>query len=67
MLSQSGAILRGTWHTSRGKVEPDDTVTGRVDGNVVTLWRFIGDNRQSFALTLSPDGDRLDGFGDGFF
>jgi hypothetical protein len=66
-ITQSGPILRGTWHTSRGKTEPDDVVTGRVDGNTVTLWRYIGDNRQSFALTLSPDGERLDGFGDGFF
>jgi hypothetical protein len=67
VIHQSGAIFRGTWHTSKGKVEPDDTVTGRVDGNTVTLWRFIGDNRQSFALTLSSDGTRLDGYGDGYF
>src|SRR5580658_698923 len=67
VLRQSGPTFSGTWHTSRGKVEPDDDVTGRVDGNTVTLWRFIGDNRQSFVLTLSADGNRLDGFGDGFF
>src|SRR5580658_8829273 len=67
VLRQSGPTFSGTWHTSRGKSEPDDAVTGRVDGNTVTLWRFIGDNRQSFALTLSADGSRLDGFGDGFF
>ena len=67
MIHQSGSIFRGTWHTSKGKVEPDDDVTGRIDGNTVTLWRYIGDNRQSFALTLSADGNRLDGFGDGFF
>jgi hypothetical protein len=66
-IHQSESIFRGTWHTSRGKSEPDDTVTGRVDGNTVTLWRFIGDNRQSFDLTLSPDGNRLDGFGEGYF
>jgi hypothetical protein len=67
VIHQSGPTFRGTWHTSKGKVEPDDQVTGRVDGNIVTLWRFIGDNRQSYVLTLSPDGNRLDGFGDGFF
>src|SRR5579872_435634 len=67
VILQSGPIFRGTWHTSKGKVEPDDVVTGRIDGNTVTLWRFIGDNRQSFTLTLSADGNRLDGFGDGFF
>jgi hypothetical protein len=67
VIHQSGPTFRGTWHTSKGKVEPDDQVTGRLDGNTVTLWRFIGDNRQSFTLTLSADGDRLDGFGEGFF
>jgi len=67
VLRQSGDIFRGTWHTSRGKSEPDDEITGRVDGNTVTLWRFIGNNKQSFVLTLSADGNRLDGFGDGFF
>jgi hypothetical protein len=67
VLRQTGPILRGTWHTSKGKTEPDDQVTGRLDGNTVTLWRFIGDNRQSFVLTLSADGNRLDGFGDGYF
>jgi hypothetical protein len=67
VLHQSGPTFRGTWHTSRGKSEPDDDITGRVDGNTVTLWRFIGDNRQSFVLTLSADGNHLDGFGDGFF
>jgi hypothetical protein len=66
-LHRAGSTFQGTWHTSRGKVEPDDTVSARVDGNTVTLWRFIGNNRQSFVLTLSPDGRRLDGFGDGFF
>ena len=67
VIQQSGPIFRGTWHTSKGKSEPDDIVSGRVDGNTVTLWRFIGDNKQSFSLTLSADGNRADGFGDGFF
>ncbi|HVO97693.1 MAG TPA: hypothetical protein VMT15_06480 [Bryobacteraceae bacterium] len=67
VIHQSGDTFSGTWHTSKGKVEPDDQVTGRISGNNVTLWRFIGNSRQSFALTLSADGNRLDGFGDGFF
>jgi hypothetical protein len=67
VLRQSGDILQGTWHTSRGKDEPDDAVSGRVDGNSVTLWRFIGNNKQIFVLTLSENDNRLDGFGDGFF
>jgi hypothetical protein len=67
VLRPSGSTFQGTWHTSRGKSEPDDVVTARVDGNTVTLWRFIGNNKQSFVLTLSADGNRLDGFGDGFF
>jgi len=67
VLRQSDSTYRGTWHTSKGKSEPDDEVTARVDGNTVTLWRFIGNNRQSFTLTLSADGNRLDGFGEGFF
>ena len=67
VIHQTGPTFRGTWHTSRGKSEPDDEVTGRIDGNTVTLWRFIGNNKQSFILTLSADRTRLDGFGDGFF
>jgi hypothetical protein len=55
VLRQSGPTFGGTWHTSRGKSEPDDQVTGRLDGNTVTLWRFIGNNKQSFVLTLSAD------------
>jgi hypothetical protein len=67
VLRQSGEVLQGTWHTSRGKDEPDDAVSGRVDGNTLTLWRFIGNDKQVFVLTLSEDGNRLDGFGDGYF
>jgi hypothetical protein len=66
-LSQSGSTLQGTWHTSSGKSEPDTPVTGSVEGAAVTLRRSLGPNQQSYALTLSADGNRLDGFGDGFF
>jgi hypothetical protein len=65
-LRQSGSKVTGTWHTSKGKFEPDSSVAGHVDGNTVTLTRFIGDN-QHYVLTLSSDGHRLDGFGDGWF
>ncbi len=66
-LQQSGSTLQGTWHTSSGKSEPDTLVTGSVDGAAVTLCRSLGPNQQSYALTLSADGNRLDGFGEGFF
>ena len=66
-LRQSGSTLQGTWHTSSGKSEPDTFVTGSVDGAAVTLCRSLGPNQQSYALTLSADGNRLDGFGEGFF
>jgi hypothetical protein len=66
-LRQSGSTLQGTWHTSSGKSEPDTPVTGSVDGAAVTLRRSLGSNQQSYALTLSADGNRLDGFGEGFF
>ena len=66
-LSQSGSTLQGTWHTSSGKSEPDTPVTGSVDGTAVTLSRSLGDNQQNYTLTLSADGNRLDGFGEGFF
>jgi hypothetical protein len=67
VLRADGATYRGTWHTSKGKSEPDDEVTARVDGDTVTLWRFIGTNKQNFTLTLAADGNRMDGFGEGFF
>lgn len=66
-LCQSGSTLQGTWHTSSGKSEPDTVVTGSVDGTAVTLRRLLGSNEQSYALTLSADGNRLDGFGEGYF
>jgi hypothetical protein len=65
-LRQTGSTITGTWHTSVGKIEPDDPLAGRVDGHTVTLTRFVGNN-QTFVLTLSVDGNRLDGFGDGYF
>ena len=66
-LRQSGSTLQGKWHTSSGKSEPDTEVTGSVDGAAVTLQRSLGSNQQSYALTLSADGNSLDGFGEGYF
>ena len=60
VLRQSGSAITGTWHTSIGKSEPDSPLTGRVDGKTVTFTRFVGNN-QTFVLTLSADGNRLDG------
>ena len=67
VLRQSGSALQGTWRTSSGKSEADTPVTGSVDGTAVTLRRSLGSNQQSYSLTLSPDGNRLDGFGEGYF
>jgi hypothetical protein len=66
-LRQSGSKVMGTWHTSKGKVEPDSSVHGRIEGNAVKLTRFIDGNQQTYVLTLSTDGNQLDGFGDGWF
>jgi hypothetical protein len=66
-LRQSGSTLQGTWHTGSGKSEPDTLVTGSVDGAAVTLTRSLGPNQQTYALTLSADRNRLDGFGEGYF
>jgi hypothetical protein len=66
VLRQTGSVFTGTWHTSTGKSEPDSSLAGRVAGNTVSFTRSVGSN-QNFVLTLSADGNRLDGFGDGFF
>jgi hypothetical protein len=66
VLQQTGSSITGTWHTSAGKSEPDSSLAGWVNGNTVTLTRAVGNN-QNYVLTLSTDGTRLDGFGDGWF
>jgi hypothetical protein len=66
VLRQAGSTITGTWHTGTGKSEPDSLISGRVDGKTVTFTRFVGNN-QNFVLTLSADGSRLDGFGEGWF
>lgn len=62
---QNGSAITGTWHTT-SRAEADSAIAGRIDGNTVTFTRFVGSN-QNFVLTLSADGSRLDGFGEGWF
>jgi hypothetical protein len=66
VLRQTGSAITGTWHTSAGKSESDSSLAGRINGNTVTFTRSVGNN-QNFVLTLSADGNRLDGYGDGWF
>ncbi|HTS25501.1 MAG TPA: hypothetical protein VMH81_06485 [Bryobacteraceae bacterium] len=67
-LRQSGPVVTGIWHTSYGKTEPDDQVSGQIEGDTVYLTRFIAgsDLKQEYVLQVSPDGTRIDGFGEGF-
>jgi hypothetical protein len=65
-LRQSGSSLTGTWHTAAGKVEPDTPVVGEIKGATIYLTRTIGNLRQDYVLTVSPDRDRIDGYGDGW-
>jgi hypothetical protein len=64
VLRQNGTELSGTWHTSV-KAEPDTLVAARVYGKTVMLTRAVGSEQQTYILTLSADGKRLDGFGQG--
>src|SRR5215471_4859433 len=63
-LRQNGTELSGTWHSS-AKAEPDTLVAAKVYGNTVMLTRAVGSEQQTYILTLSADGKRLDGFGQG--
>jgi hypothetical protein len=67
-LKESEWGVTGTWRTTKGKVEPDDQVVCLIEGRTVQLTRYIGRQfHQTFVLTLSNDGNRLDGFGEGYF
>jgi hypothetical protein len=67
-LKESEWAVTGTWRTTKGKVEPDDQVVCVIEGRTVQLTRYIGRQfQQSYTLTLSDDGNRLDGFGEGYF
>ena len=68
VLKEADWGVTGTWRTTKGKVEPDDQVVCQVEGRTVQLIRLIGSQlRQTYTLELSADGNRLDGFGEGFF
>jgi hypothetical protein len=62
-LKQSGAEVVGTWHTAAGGPEPDTEVSGQVEGDTLYLRRSLGDAEQRYVLTISADGNRIDGFG----
>lgn len=66
-LKQTGSEVTGIWHTSYGKIDADQALAGQVNGYTLYLTRFIGDARQTYVLTVSKSGSRIDGFGDGFF
>jgi len=66
ILRQSGSAVTGTWHTALGKTEPDSPVAGQVSGNAVKFTRTMGNLEQNYTLVLSKDGQRLDGFGEGW-
>jgi len=66
-LKQSGSAVVGTWHTEIGKSEPDNEISGQVEGDTVYLRRSLGDEEQRYVLTISADGNRIDGFGYGWF
>jgi hypothetical protein len=65
-LEQSGTSVAGTWRTEVGKSEPDTPLTGHIEGDVLYLTRMIGNLRQDYVLVKSPDGNRLDGYGEGW-
>jgi len=65
-LRQSGSAVTGTWHTAVGKSEPDSSLAGQISGDTVSFTRSIGNLQQTYTVVLSKDGQRLDGFGDGW-
>ena len=65
-LEQTGVTLRGTWHTATGKVEADSALAGRLERSTVYLTRTFGNLKQEYVLTVSSDGERIEGYGDGW-
>jgi hypothetical protein len=67
-LEQSGPAVTGRWHTSVGKTDEDQPLAGQVSGHTLSFTRFIGGGaKQTYVLAVSKSGDRIDGFGEGFF
>jgi len=65
-LKQSGAEVAGMWHTAAGKDEPDTELSGRAEGDTLYLRRSLMDEEQRYVLTISADGNRMEGFGYGW-
>jgi hypothetical protein len=65
VLYQSGSELNGTWHTAGEKSASDTLVAARVLGSTVMLNRAVDGIQNSYILTLSSDGNRLEGVGQG--
>jgi hypothetical protein len=65
VLYQSGNDLNGTWHTAGEKSASDTLVVARILGTTVMLNRAVGGAQDTYILTLSGDGNRLDGVGQG--
>jgi hypothetical protein len=65
VLYQSGSELKGTWHTAGEKSASDTLVAARVLGTAVMLNRAVEGTQNSYILTQSSGGSRLEGVGQG--
>jgi len=65
VLYESGSELNGTWHTAAEKNDSDTLVAARLLGTTVILTRAVAQRQDTYILTLSGDGNRLEGFGQG--
>ena len=65
VLYQSDSELKGTWHTAGDKSASDTLVAARIFGTTVMLNRAAGGGQDTYILTLSGDGNRLEGVGQG--
>jgi hypothetical protein len=65
VLYQLGTEANGTWHNAGDKSDADTLVAARMIGSTVMLTRAVEQTQQTYILTLSADGNRLDGVGQG--
>ena len=65
VLHQSGVEFSGAWHTSGSKADSDTLIAAKLYGNTMLLTRAVDDSQQTYILTLSADGKRLEGSGQG--
>ena len=63
VLYQSGSELKGTWHTAGEKIASDTLVAARILGTTVVLNRAFEGGQNTYILTLSSGGNRLEGVG----